>query len=51
MKYLVKFSNKITNDSYISNLKNRLFFQFTFGDYYSMKNLSRYMKFNINRHA
>ena len=51
MKYSVKFSNKITNDSYISNLKNRLFFQFTFGDYYSMKNLSRYMKFNINRHA
>ncbi len=50
-KHLVKFSNRITNDNYISNLKNRLFFWFTFGGYYSMKNLSRYMKFNINRHA
>ncbi len=51
MKYSVKFSNRITNDNYISNLKNRLFFRSTFGSYYSMKIFSRYMKFNISRHA
>jgi hypothetical protein len=34
MKYLVTFSNRMSNDSYISNLKSETVFQFIFGGYF-----------------
>ena len=34
MESLVKFGNRITNNSYISNLKAKTFFDSLFGGYY-----------------